>query len=135
MKLWIRYWWPAIVMMILIFIASGTSGGKLPGFGHWDLFVKKGGHLTGYALLAAALLYGLTGGRGGSGRQAALAVVLAALYAVTDEFHQRFTPGRSPAIADVGIDTLGASIGLLVWSWLRRARATGVDRDDAAPQP
>jgi VanZ family protein len=135
MTKWIRHWWPTILMMALIFVASGTSGRSLPGFGHWDAIVKKGGHLTGYALLAIALLHGLAGGKPASSRhQAVLAVILAALYAVTDEFHQRFTPGRSPSITDVAIDTLGATIGLLVWARLRRASAPPVRRHGEVPQ-
>jgi VanZ family protein len=134
MKTWIRHWWPTILMMALIFFASGTSGGNLPQFGRWDAAIKKGGHLTGYALLAVALLHGLAGGKAGPRRQALLAVVLAALYAVTDEVHQRFTPGRSSSIADVGIDTLGAVIGLLVWARFRRASIPPAHRQSEAPQ-
>ncbi len=134
MKQWISHWWPAILMMTLIFIASAMPGKDLPGFGYWDFFVKKGGHMTGYALLALALLHGLAPGKPTSRRHLVLAVVLAALYAVTDEFHQRFTPGRGPSVADVGIDTLGAMGGLLVWAWFRRLRTAAVDRETAAPQ-
>ena len=134
MNQWIRRWWPAILMMVLIFVASATPGKELPGFGYWDVVVKKGGHMTGYALLALAFLHGLTGGKSISRRHAFQAVILAALYAVTDEFHQRFTPGRGPSIADVGIDTLGATIGLLVWGLFRGSRTTAVPRGTAAPQ-
>jgi len=35
-----------------------------------------------------------------------------ALYALTDEFHQLFITGRSSELHDVGIDTLGASLGV-----------------------
>lgn len=36
------------------------------------------------------------------------------LYAVTDEIHQRFIPGRYGAITDVLIDTSGALTGILI---------------------
>ncbi len=134
MKLWIRRWSPTILMMTLIFIASSTPGNDLPRFGWWDVAVKKGGHMTGYALLALALLHGLTGGKTASRRHVFLAVVLAAFYAVTDEFHQRFIPGRGPSIADVGIDTLGAAFGVLAWTRSRRARTAAAHTEDAAPQ-
>jgi len=135
MRQWIRRWWPAALMMALIFVASATPGKSLPGFGYWDAVLKKGAHMAGYALLALALLHGLSGGKPASRRHAFLAVVLAASYAVTDEFHQRFTPGRGPSVADVWIDTFGASIGLLLWAWLRKGRTTAGQRDDAAPKP
>ena len=45
---------------------------------------------------------------------------LAALYAVTDEFHQTFVPSRQGQIVDVFIDSLGAALGLFaVWMAVR----------------
>lgn len=44
----------------------------------------------------------------------AVAVVLASLYAVTDEFHQSFVPGRMCDPADWLTDTLGAMLGAAV---------------------
>ncbi len=35
-------------------------------------------------------------------------------YAMTDELHQYFVPGRSSQIRDVGIDSLGALCGILI---------------------
>ena len=68
--------------------------------------------MVGYALLAAAYWRALDFRPG----KWWLAWCFAVLYAVTDEFHQSFVPGRSPSIWDVLIfDNLGAliSIGLL----------------------
>jgi VanZ family protein len=100
--------------MVTIFIFSATPGDDLPSFGLVDLLVKKGGHMLGYFLLA------LAGLRGFSNRKRAplLAFALALAYALTDEAHQMFTPGRHPALTDVAIDAAGASIGLLAaWKW------------------
>ena len=47
-------------------------------------------------------------------RQFLAALLTAAVYAATDEFHQYFIPGRSAEVMDVCIDTLGASIGLAI---------------------
>ena len=43
-----------------------------------------------------------------------LSILLGMIYAVSDEIHQSFTPGRSPRIADVYIDTLGVILGVLL---------------------
>jgi VanZ family protein len=52
------------------------------------------------------------------------ALLLAALYAATDEAHQIFVPGREAAVRDVLLDTCGAGIGLaLVWGVTRRRLA------------
>jgi VanZ family protein len=48
---------------------------------------------------------------------------MAVLYAITDEFHQTFTPGRNASITDVGIDAVGAILGVLVWIAIRRCRS------------
>jgi VanZ family protein len=125
MKLWLRRWGPSIIIMILIFIASGTPGEELPDFGGFDFDVKKGGHMTGYAMLAASFLYALAGSQRLTKRILAFSVILAGLYAMTDEFHQMFTPGRTPSWIDVSIDTVGATIGALLWTWgcaIRSAR-------------
>jgi len=36
------------------------------------------------------------------------------LYAVSDEVHQIFVPGRAFAVGDIIIDTLGAALGIIV---------------------
>lgn len=120
MKELFKRWGPAILVMGLIFIASNTSGSDIPEFGIFDLLVKKGGHMLGYALLAASFFHGLDNGNRTPRFLLISAVLLAILYAASDEFHQSFTPGRSPAFNDVGIDTLGSVIGIAVLYFLRR---------------
>ncbi len=129
MKGWLWRWGPAILVMVIIFFASDTPGSDLPKFGAWDFFAKKGGHMMGYALLASAYFHGLNKGRKATVLQFMAAVCLACLYAVSDEFHQSFTPGRTPSLYDVCIDTAGAGIGLSIWSlmraWFSRYRSQG----------
>lgn len=108
-------WGPALLLMAVIFAFSATPGADLPNAGEWDTFFKKGGHLLGYALLGAAYLRGLAPDRRPAPRDAGWAVLMAVLYAASDEFHQRFTPGRTPALTDVALDTAGAALG----AWLR----------------
>ncbi len=119
MRDWIRRWGPALVVMALIFIASATPGRELPEFGGWDVFLKKGGHMLGYALLAVAYCHALNNGKGTRRFKLITAVCLAILYAISDEFHQRFTPGRTASPVDVCIDTAGGTIGLAIWHLVR----------------
>jgi VanZ family protein len=118
-NIWLRRWGPSLLMMALIFMASGTAGSDLPKFGIWNFFVMKGGHLIGYALLGASYAHGLARHKGMKRGALLAAIVLAGLYAVTDEFHQSFTPGRTPSPVDVGIDTVGAALGVGIWAWIR----------------
>lgn len=53
----------------------------------------------------------------------ALCLFYSFLYALTDELHQRFVPGRSGELRDVFIDTSGAFTGLVLLSIVSRIRA------------
>ena len=116
---WLLRWGPAILMMVLIFTASGVPGNEIPKFGWWDIFVKKGGHLIGYALLGMSWLRALTEGKCANRGMVLLAIALSAAYSGTDEFHQSLVAGRTPALSDVGIDTVGATVGALIWTGIK----------------
>lgn len=120
---YLRRWLPAILIMATIFALSSIPSSELPDFARADLFVKKGGHMLGYGLLASAYLWGLLAERNdrlhpeGAKRNAITAWLLAVLYASTDEFHQSFVAGRHASLLDVGVDATGAAIALAVWIW------------------
>lgn len=106
-------WLPAITLMVVIFGLSSIPSREMPDFGFWDLIIKKGAHVLGYGLLAVTYWYGL-GFSKGSWR---LALLFAMVYAITDEYHQSFVPGRHPSWLDaLVIDGGGEVIGLFVAS-------------------
>ncbi len=43
-----------------------------------------------------------------------ISTIIGILYAISDEIHQSFTPGRGPKITDVFIDSLGVFFGMAV---------------------
>lgn len=47
-------------------------------------------------------------------------IAFGAGYAVTDELHQFFMPGRSARVFDVGIDTLGVITGIAIYVVIRK---------------
>ncbi len=107
-------WLPAILWMAILFAASATPSRDIPSYGVFDFVVKKGGHMLGYAVLGLLLRRAL-GWEAGPGW---LAWVLAVLYALTDEFHQSFVPGRHPSLVDALVfDAGGAAIALLISAW------------------
>lgn len=117
-------WAPAVLVMAVIFALSSTSSRELPNFGFWDTLVKKGGHFFGYAILASAYLYALSnrGSRPGV-RTFLLAFALAILYAVSDEYHQSFVPGRHPSWVDAFvIDGSGAALALWITSLVQNKK-------------
>jgi len=113
----LKNWLSAILMMCIIFTFSSMPSTELPHFGAFDFSVKKLGHALGYGLLAVSYL------RGMDGKRPWLAWLIAVLYAVTDEFHQSFTPGRTPSPVDVLLfDNLGALTGLWIYSIFQKRR-------------
>jgi VanZ family protein len=114
---WFR-WFPALLLMLVIFLLSARPSDGLPDFGSWDYAVKKGGHMLEYGMLALAFQHGL--GPRAVRRRTAWAMAVG--YAITDELHQAFVPGRHPSPVDVLVfDNLGAILGLLTRDLLRRA--------------
>jgi VanZ family protein len=109
-------WLPVVVWAAVIFVFSSIPSLSTE-LGTWDTILRKLAHLAEYAILGALLLRAF--------RHPVAAVVLAGLYAVTDEVHQLFVEGRHGAPLDVGIDTVGALAGVLAWRWIsdRRERA------------
>ena len=73
-------------------------------------------------MLSGILLRAFAGGRlrGVTWRRGLLALVLATLYGVTDEFHQMFVPGRTADRYDVLADGIGATLGVAI-GWLADA--------------
>ncbi|RKW25550.1 MAG: VanZ family protein, partial [Granulicatella sp.] len=43
-----------------------------------------------------------------------IAIFITVLYAITDEFHQGLTPGRTPLMQDVVLDSFGGIFGALL---------------------
>jgi VanZ family protein len=115
----VQRWAPALIVMVIIFVASSIPSKEMPGFGGIDMLVKKGGHMLGYALLALALIRGM----GGDKKYLAPMVIGCVLvYAASDEFHQLFVAGRSSEFSDVLVDTLGGLIGYLCWKTFASVR-------------
>ena len=80
----------------------------------WHGVVRKGAHFCEYAVLGALLLCSLSLSLTRRKLAVSLALPMAAIYAASDEWHQAFVGGRGPSVADGGIDTLGALLGILV---------------------
>lgn len=91
-----------------------------------EFFIRKAAHFGSYALLAALLVFALGGNvRTNGGRRYFYAVLIAFLYACTDEWHQSLTPGRTALVQDVVLDTIGAVCGAAFAMLLNRWRGAG----------
>jgi hypothetical protein len=105
-------WLPVVAWAGLIFALSSVPD-LGTGLGGWDLVLRKIAHAAEYAILGA-LLVRATG-------KPIVALALGTLYAISDEIHQSFVPGRLGSPLDVAIDAVGVAIGVALWQ-LARAR-------------
>lgn len=78
-----------------------------------SFFVSKIAHYIFYAILGLFLFYAFAFIKKYKIRYS-FVVLTSLLYAISDEFHQKFSSGRTPRIQDVCIDTLGVITMVLV---------------------
>jgi VanZ family protein len=100
-------------MMAIIFLLSSLPSDRIPYYGAVDTFVKKGGHAIGYGLLGLSYFYALPK-RLSKFYRVITALMMAILFALSDEYHQSFVQGRSSSLGDVFIDGIGAMIALVL---------------------
>lgn len=117
----IRQWLPVIAWGALIFCLSTSAFSAintakiidpilrivLPGIsaaaidvGH--MLIRKCAHFTEYGILFWLLI------RGPMAERPYLALMLCVVYALSDEGHQAFVPGRTASLYDVALDSTGA---------------------------
>jgi VanZ family protein len=102
-------WIPALAWMALIFYLSAQQ--SLPRLlDTLGALQSLAGHLVEYAVLALLLRWALDGV--GVSNATAWALLLAMVYALTDEFHQYFVPGRKMDPLDLLTDAVGAAVAL-----------------------
>ncbi|MFM1768293.1 MAG: hypothetical protein RJA22_822 [Verrucomicrobiota bacterium] len=133
-------WLPVVLWCFLIYSASADSqsvrrSSRFIGpFVRWlvpgatdetvsrvQFVVRKGAHVTEYAVLALLLWRALRRRTPAWDPRAAwLAFAGAVLFALSDEWHQAFVPNRQAHPLDVVIDAFGAALALLLLrAWLR----------------
>ena len=98
---------------IFYFSAQQSVGPELPAF------TRVIAHFSEYALLTALWGWALLPVLGG--RALVAAAVIAFIYAISDEFHQSFVPGRDSDPVDVLVDTIGIATATWLMSKTRAA--------------
>lgn len=76
--------------------------------------VRKMAHFTIYMILGVLLMCFANTYDTHILKKVLVSLAVGTFYACTDEFHQMFVSGRSSEITDVGIDTLGVVLGILL---------------------
>ena len=89
-----------------------------------NLGLRKLAHFSEYALLLTVMYWGLKSLVNLTPRTLlAVVLTLAIVFAISDEFHQAFVPGRTSQLLDVMIDSMGASVMAIATLVFERHRA------------
>lgn len=85
--------------------------------------VRKSAHFSIYALLGILTInFANIFENQNNRRKIIYAILFCAFYAITDEFHQYFIPGRSAELRDVLIDSIGALTGIVITNFVKKYR-------------
>jgi VanZ family protein len=77
-----------------------------------SFFVRKLAHIIAYFILGVLMFLVVRAYTPKARKAIILSVLFVFIYAVTDEFHQTFVPGRSGEVRDVLIDTTAGTAGV-----------------------
>lgn len=128
-------WFPLIFWMFVIFFLSANPdpyrwlpaswrlirvGGSAAS--SLDDVIGMGLHVFEYAVLVVLILRARVWGRSLRKEDFLAVVSFTMLYALSDEIHQIFVPGRAFQLADLGLDLVGALAGLWIYSVVRNSR-------------
>ena len=109
------FWLPLLAWMGLIFYLSAQPDFPRPKVDWLEDLIGIGAHMFLFGVLAVLWARALHGQR----QTLRLAFLLTMLYALLDEFHQSFVPGRTPDPLDLFFDGTGAALALGGWAWLQ----------------
>ncbi len=110
--------------MGVIFGLSSLPGSQIPQvpIPHID----KAAHFFEYSILGALLIRAFVHSRppASVAKLFVLALTVALLFGISDEWHQTFVPGRSSEWGEVLLDTIFAAAGIVLF-WTRWRKAGG----------
>ncbi len=86
--------------------------------GFWDHFVRKLAHFSIYTLLGLCCCNACYFTFFQLKKSFGIALVVGYLYAISDEIHQAFVPGRSCQLSDMVLDSCGVMFGILLFCTL-----------------
>jgi VanZ family protein len=112
-----RILWP------ILHYVFGVDAASFP---TWHFYIRKVGHVVGYAILSWVLFTSwratlpVQGARQWAMRWARIAFFMSALVASLDEWHQAYLPSRTGAFHDVVLDSSAALLAqIIIYCWIR----------------
>lgn len=115
MRRFLNRWGPPLGWAAVIFAFSSIPTLPKAEIIWWDFVLKKTAHIIEYGifyfLLWRAFRY--------EPKRWLLVFLICILYALSDEFHQSFVPGRTSKLTDVGFDTFGMLLSYEIYQHFR----------------
>ena len=108
-------WLAVATWMALIFFLSAQPALPSSGEGWLDDLMHIVSHFVEYAVLAALVSHAIFADGRWTRARVALVMLWCAVYAVGDEWHQSFVPGREATVLDVTVDLVGVLMGCGVY--------------------
>jgi VanZ family protein len=110
-----RFWLAPLLYALVIFSLSAAPGKYVP---HLFLFSDKVFHFLEYLPFGLLVIRAFLKTRSSPKVNSLLLTVLVIIvYALSDEFHQRFVPDRQFDLIDALFDTIGALTGSCFYLW------------------
>jgi VanZ family protein len=140
----LKYWFPVFLWMLWIFwmstdsfSAENTSNFFEPIFQFFfpslnetyldliNALVRKAAHIAEYFILGIVMFRAFrnVSPHSWNRKWAVYAVIAAAMYAMSDEFHQSFVASRTASLSDVGFDTFGCVLSVMAISIRSRMKS------------
>jgi VanZ family protein len=113
MNKFIVFWLPVLVWAGFIFWLSSIP--DLKSGIEQDFIFRKIAHILEFAILCFLLIRALVKEKISFVKTLILAVIIAFLYSISDEYHQTFIQGRQGSFKDVGIDSIGIFLMAILW--------------------
>ncbi len=107
------------VIIIIIEKVNPNADFDIHAFNH---IIRKNAHFIAYFVLGILVINALRRSGVYGYKSIAIALLICVFYAVSDEVHQYFVPGRGPGVKDVCIDSSGAVVGIMVYLGIARIR-------------
>jgi len=116
-----------LVMLVIFGLSAQPHSAEFTArfFGPYNHAVRKLAHFTEYAVLFTVLAVALRRAysRLSAASIAVISLAVSVVFAASDEFHQIFVAGRTPALSDVWLDSCGALLAASIWlSWHARTK-------------
>lgn len=106
----------AIGLFLFVDFIQNTS------FAYAGRLMRKSAHFIAYLVLGFLVSHALNNEASTvtAWKRRGISLAICILYAISDEFHQIFVPGRGPLLKDILIDGSGAALGIMLYVGARK---------------